>query len=234
MGDALMAWARAFWEVFCSVAPLIGLLLVLKVTLFRTPFESAGRLGVGIVFALVGLFVFLHGVNMSMIPLADETGASLARLGRPLILLVVFGVGLAATLVEPGLQTVVKQAEEVSQGAYPAKTLVYLTAAGFGFGALLGALKIVYNIEFYYVLAPLLVLAVILAKIAPAPFPALAFDCASAATGPVNIPVNLAIALGLARSVGADSLTAGFGIVGLTSLGATTAVLVFGALRGGA
>ncbi|MCL1910187.1 MAG: DUF1538 domain-containing protein [Kiritimatiellaeota bacterium] len=80
---------------------------------------------------------------------------------------------------------------------------------------------------------PLLALIIVLAHFAGPVFPGLAFDCASATTGPVNIPVNLAIAIGLATAVGVDPIKAGFGIVGLCCLGTAISVLTYGVLFGG-
>jgi hypothetical protein len=68
-----------------------------------------------------------------------------------------------------------------------------------------------------------------LAYLAPEKMVGIAFDCASATTGPVNIPINVALALGLSRVVeGSDPLLNGFGIVGLSSLGTIIAVLMLG------
>jgi hypothetical protein len=65
----------------------------------------------------------------------------------------------------------------------------------------------------------------------PKEFAAIAMDSASATTGPVNIPLNMAIAIGLAKSLeNVDPLTSGFGIVGLTSVGAIISVMVLGLL----
>ena len=56
-----------------------------------------------------------------------------------------------------------------------------------------------------------------------------AFDSASATTGPVNIPINMALAIGLAKVLGeVDPLLNGFGIIGLTSMGSVLTVLLLG------
>jgi hypothetical protein len=78
---------------------------------------------------------------------------------------------------------------------------------------------------------PILVLTAVLILFAPEEFVGIAFDAASATTGPVNIPINMAIAIGLAYALGgADPLLNGFGLVGLTSLGTMVTVLVLGIL----
>ncbi len=97
----------------------------------------------------------------------------------------------------------------------------------------LGATKILYNINFLHILIPVLLVLAGLGYCSSQTMGAIAFDCAGATTGPVNIPVNMAIALGLARGVeGLDPLTAGFGLVGLTVLCVAMAILGVGILRG--
>ena len=98
-------------------------------------------------------------------------------------------------------------------------------------GMAIGVTKILLNISYIKIAVPLLVLVIILAFFAPEPFAAIAFDSASATTGPVNIPLNMALAIGLATVIKTvDPLISGFGIIGLTSIGAMISVLVLGIL----
>ena len=231
--DFILFVAKEFKGVLFSVAPLVIILLVLKLVVFRSPLESNWQFLVGIAFTLIGLFLFLQGAQMSLIPIAESTGSELIKLNRPLILIIAFCIGFVATLVEPALASVTHEAEIVSVGAIKSKLLMILTALGFACGMVLGVLKIIYNVKFAWILVPALVVLAVLGYFSNQTFSALAFDCASATTGPVNIPINMAIALGLARSVeGVDPLTAGFGIVGLTSLGVAGSIMTMGVLRG--
>ena len=81
------------------------------------------------------------------------------------------------------------------------------------------------------IIVPLLVLVVVLTFIAPEMYVSIAMDSASATTGPVNIPINMALAIGVASVIeGVDPLLSGFGIIGLTSVGAMVSVLILGIL----
>lgn len=223
---------KEFKGVVFSVAPLVVILLLLKLVVFRSPFESNKQFIVGTLFTVFGLFLFLQGANMSLIPAADSAGAGLVKLSRPLIIVVAFVIGFVATLVEPALQSVTHQAENITVGAITARSLMLVTAIGFACGMTLGVVKIIYNINFLYILVPSLVVLAIIGYFCDQTFAAIAFDCAGATTGPVNIPVNMAIALGLARTVeGLDPMTAGFGIVGLTVLGVAAAIMGVGVLH---
>ncbi len=231
--DLVFYLARELKGVVFSVLPLALILLVLKLLVFRSPFESNRQFATGIVFVVLGLFLFLQGAGMSLIPSAEDVGASLVRLNRPLIIAVAFCIGFVATLVEPALASVTAEAENVSVGVLTSRFLLIVTALGFAVGMALGVAKIVYNINVIYILAPTLLLLAVIAWFSSRTMGGLAFDCAAATTGPVNIPVNMALALGLARGVeGVDPLTAGFGVVGLTVLYAAMSIMGFGILRG--
>ncbi|MFY9302779.1 DUF1538 family protein, partial [Candidatus Sordicultor fermentans] len=91
--------------------------------------------------------------------------------------------------------------------------------------------KILNNISYVKVVAPLLLVILVLIFFAPEEFVSIAMDSASATTGPVNIPLNMALAIGLAKVLeNVDPLLSGFGIVGLTSVGAVISVLILGIL----
>ena len=148
-----------------------------------------------------------------------------------MIILIGFAVGYGGTLVEPALRSLAMQVEEISQGAIPQNVLLHGVAIGFGSGMALGLYKIISNIPFVKVVLPLLLLIVVLAIVTPEPYPSIAMDSASATTGPVNIPLNMAIAIGLASIIeGVDPLLSSFGIVGLTSIGSMISVMLLGIL----
>ncbi|MCC8180094.1 MAG: DUF1538 domain-containing protein [Planctomycetes bacterium] len=230
--DAFWFLVKEFKSVVFSVFPLVVILLILKLAIFRSPLESNKQFIFGTIFTIIGLFIFLQGAQMSLIPVAESTGAELHKLSKPLILVAAFCIGFVATLVEPALQSVTKEAEITSVGAITQNLLILLTAFGFAIGMVLGVVKIIYNINFLYILVPALIILAVVGIFCNQTFAAIAFDCAGATTGPVNIPINMAIALGLARTIeGVDPLTAGFGIIGLTVLGVAGSIMMLGVFK---
>ena len=167
---------------------------------------------------------------MSLFPLGDSVGQNLIVLEKKwLIVLVAFIIGYFGTLVEPALKALALEVEEISIGAIPHRVLIHGVAVGFGMGMAIGIFKILNDISYIKIIVPLLTLIIILTIVAPDEFVAIAMDSASATTGPVNIPLNMALAIGLTKIIeSADPLLAGFGIVGLTSIGAMISVLTLG------
>ncbi len=169
---------------------------------------------------------------MSLLPMSDSLGRDLVVLDNKLaIALFAFVLGYFGTLVEPALRILALEVEEISVGAIPYNVLVHAVAFGFGLGMAMGILKILNNIPIRTIITPILILFLVLIRLAPEQFVAIAMDCASATTGPVNIPINMALAIGLASMLEVtDPLLAGFGIVGLTSMGTILSVLSLGIL----
>lgn len=228
----IMETLSPFWETMKGILPLTGILVIFQTVVLRKPIENSKEFGMGLIFAVIGLHLFLKGTSMSLIPLGDSVGRNLYILDRKwLVVLVGFIVGYFGTLVEPALKTLALEVEELSVGAIPHRVLLHGVAAGFGLGMGVGLFKIISNIPYIKILVPLLILVIILAFFAPEPYVSIAMDSASATTGPVNIPLNMALAIGLASIIeSADPLLSGFGIIGLTSIGAMVSVLILGIL----
>ncbi len=222
----------SLWETASSIIPLAAILAVFQLVILKKPLHNVKEFLTGFILAVLGLHLFLKGTTMSLIPLGDSVGRNLVIIERRwLILIIGFIIGYFATLVEPGLKSLALEIEELSAGAIPNKVLIHGVAIGFGAGMAIGMLKILYNISYIKVLIPLLLIIMILLFFTPEPFGAIAFDAASATTGPVNIPINMALAVGLASVIeGVDPLLSGFGIVGLTSIGSMISVMILGIL----
>ena len=219
-------------ETLMGILPLTAIMVVFQVLVLKKPLENVKQFTLGFILATIGLHLFLKGTGMSLIPLGDSVGRNLYVLDkRWLIVLIGFIIGYFGTLVEPALKILALEVEEISIGAIKHNMLIHGVAAGFGLGMGIGLYRIITGIAYIKFLVPLLIIVIILAFFAPDPYGSLAMDSASATTGPVNIPLNMALAIGLASAIeSADPLLSGFGIIGLTSIGAMISVLVLGIL----
>lgn len=220
------------WGTLKGILPLTLILVIFQVFVLKKPINNMGEFSIGIILSVLGLHFFLKGTTMSLIPLGDTVGRNLYLLDKKIyIILIGFVLGYFGTLVEPALKTLALEVEEVSAGAIKQSLLIHGVAAGFGLGMGIGLFKIINNISYIKILVPLLVLVVVLVFIAPEMYVSIAMDSASATTGPVNIPINMALAIGIASVIeGVDPLLSGFGIIGLTSIGAMISVLLLGIL----
>jgi len=220
----------SLWETARTVIPITALLVFFQLVILRKPIVNVKNIIAGFFLSIFGLHFFLKGVSLSLLPLGDSVGKNLVILKHKwVIILFSFILGYTGTLVEPGLKALALEVEEISIGAISEKVLIQTVAVGFGFGMALGIFKILNNIPNFKIIAPLTVVVFILLFFVPEEFIAIAMDSASSTTGPVNIPLNMAIALGLSKIMdSSDPLMNGFGIIGLTSLGAMISVLILG------
>ncbi|HPD69998.1 MAG TPA: DUF1538 domain-containing protein [Rectinema sp.] len=223
---------RDIWGTAKTVLPLAMILVILQVIVLKKPIKNLREFIIGILLSIAGLHFFLKGVFMSILPLGDSVGGNIAILDNKLLIVAIsLVIGYLGTLVEPALKTLALEVEEVSVGAIPNKVLIHAVAIGFGLGMGIGVWKIINNIPFIKIVIPLIFVIILLIPFVPKEFVSIAMDSASATTGPVNIPLNMAIAVGLAKSLeNVDPLTSGFGIIGLTSIGAVISVMVLGLL----
>lgn len=220
------------WDTMKGILPISLALVFMQTVILKKPLESLPDFLLGMGLSILGLHFFLKGTEMTLVPLAENVGRNLYLLRYPwMVLIFGFVLGYFGTLVEPALKVLALEVENLSAGVIPSAMLIHGVAAGFGLGMVLGLYRILSQLPYLYILAPLLVLIFILSFFAPEPFASIAMDAASATTGPVNIPLNMALAVGLAAVLeNVDPLLSGFGIIGLTSLGAMVSVLVLGIL----
>lgn len=217
-----------------SVAPVIGILLVFQLLVLRQPLEDWREIAVGLVLTVVGLVIFLKGLEIGLTPLGEAASEALARRGS-LPLVVLFGacLGYGATLAEPALRILAERIEDLTGGALGSTLFVQTVAVGVALGLAIGSARIVLGIETTPFFIPALALSLVLTFFAPERYTGLAFDAALATTGPVTVPLAVALGGGLALALDrGDVLIFGFGLVAFAALGPILCVLALGIFLG--
>ncbi len=235
-----------FMEQVRAVVPLAVYLIAFQYLLLRSGVQGAGQVVGGLIAVIVGLMLFMEGLKLGLMPLGAALGETLpVRSPLWLVLSVVFLLGVGVTFAEPAIGALKAAGSIVDPTATPrlatllneaSGTLVLLVGAGVGLAAVLGTLRFVYD----WSLKPLIYASVVpcLVLTAYAHFRpgtseiiGLAWDAGAVTTGPVTVPLVLALGIGVAASVGrgAGSLS-GFGIVTLASLFPILGVLILGLL----
>ncbi|MGM0622699.1 MAG: DUF1538 domain-containing protein, partial [Campylobacterota bacterium] len=130
--------------------------------------------------------------------------------------------GFGATLAEPALNALGITVENLTNGVFKKTTLIYAVSIGVGLGIALGVVKIIYDISLGYLILPLYLLAVIFTYFSSQEFSNIAWDSAGVTTGPITVPLVLAMGLGFGNAI--DTID-GFGILSLASIGPILTVL---------
>lgn len=217
-------------ETIQTILPICIVLIVFYRFILKSPIENLRQITFGIVLVAIGLIFFIQGLEISLIPLGRSIGLTLPKYGSvSLILVFAFLMGYGATLAEPALTVLALEIEELTAGILTKNVLMNTVAFGVALGIVVGSLKIIYSISFINLIVPYLLIACVLACFAPEYIRGIAFDVATAPTGPVIIPLNFALAFGLATAMGGkDPFLDGFGFVAFASAGPVITVLILG------
>jgi hypothetical protein len=225
-----------------ATLPLILFLgLVLKL-LLREDFHNPVVLGSGLVLAILGMIVFNIGLTYGLAKLGSQSGgmvpAAFTKIaevrdsplyvyaeGVGIALLFAWLLGFGATLAEPALNALGITVENLTQGVFKKSTLIYAVSSGVGTGIALGLAMIIFSIPLAWLVIPGYLLAAALTFLSSEEFVNVAWDSAGVTTGPITVPLVLALGLGFANAVGAIQ---GFGILALASIGPILSVLSAG------
>lgn len=220
-----------FFEVLTAISPVLVLFL-LFVFVFKLPKKMLINLLQGVLFAFIGLTLFLQGVHVGFLPVGNEMGAILGGLSYRWILIPLgFILGFVATLAEPAVRILCEQVEKTSSGSIRSKTILYTLCIAVGIFIALGMTRIVYGIPFYYIIIPGYLLAIILMFFSKPSFTSIAFDSGGVATGPMTVTFIMAMAVGAADAIeGRDSVIDGFGLIALVALAPIIMVMLLGFL----
>jgi hypothetical protein len=192
----------------------------------------------GAVLAVAGLFLFNLGLSVGLAELGRQVGGRLSSAFAPAdsslypteigkLVVVVFGVilGYGATLAEPAFNILGQQVEDVTQGAFKKWLFCQAVAIGVGVGAGLGIVSTVYHIELVALLLPPYAALFVLTLLNKEEYVNLAWDGGAVTTGPVTVPLKIAIGIALARATG---FSEGFGILALASAYPVMNILLLG------
>jgi hypothetical protein len=220
------------WEVLKTVAPLIGVVCLLQVTLVQAPALLFLQFLVGSLLVTVGMMLLFMGVDLGILPMGRFIGAALPRKGSvALIVAVAFAVGFATTVAEPDVLVLADQVGRISKGAINGTVVLYVMAVGCAFFVALAMARIVYGISIRMLLSAAFAVVILLSFVAPPEFVPLAFDAGSVTTGVLTAPVVIALALGLSSVLAGRSAVAdGFGLLGFASIGPIIALMLMGIL----
>ena len=225
-----------------AIVPLvIFLFLVLKLIL-RENIQEAGIVIYGLTLSVLGMIIFNVGLSYGLAKLGGQSGslvpAAFAKLenikesplygfaiGVSVALLFAWILGFGATLAEPALNALGQTVENLTNGTFKKSMLMYAVSIGVGFGIAIGVYKIIYEIPISYLLIPGYLLAVVLTAMSTEEFVNVAWDSAGVTTGPVTVPLVLAMGLGFGNAVSAID---GFGILSMASICPILSVLCTG------
>ncbi len=234
-------------EIILGVRAIVPLVLFLGFVLFvvlRSKLTNTLVTVYGLSLCVIGMCIFNIGLTYGLGAMGTQTGQGLPGafietnlvesspifshlVGIIVVILFAFVLGFGATLAEPALNALGLTVQKLTNGAFKKEMLMYSVAIGVAVGISLGVAKLVLDLDLATLLLPLYLAGLILTALSSEEFVNVAWDSAGVTTGPVTVPLVLAMGLGLGKAV---SATEGFGILSLASICPIIAVLTMGLL----
>lgn len=225
-----------------DVLPIVLLIAFFQLVVLRQSIPHLRRVIVGGIYVVIGLALFLAGLEKALFPLgkimanqlsdpafiygAGEVVTHADWMAYGWVYLFAAMIGFATTIAEPSLIAVAYKANEVSAGTISSWGLRVTVALGVAFGISLGTFRIVTGTPLYlYILVGYLIV-IVQTLFAPKSIIALAYDSGGVTTSTVTVPLVAALGLGLAATVpGRNPALDGFGLIAFASLFPIIAVM---------
>jgi hypothetical protein len=225
-----------------AIVPLVIFLMVVLFGILKEKLPNAFIIVWGLFLCVLGMCTFNVGLTYGLAALGSQTGSLIpgafvaiesmpnaplypAAVGIFLAAAFAWALGYAATMAEPALNALGLTVQNLTNGAFKKSMLMYAVAIGVATGIMLGVCKLIFDFNLLYILIPGYAIALVLTALSTEEFVNVGWDSAGVTTGPVTVPLVLAMGLGFGNAVGALE---GFGILAAASIAPICAVLALG------
>ncbi len=217
-------------EVFKAILPLVVVIAVFQFTPLQMPAEVFHRFLSSVGMVIGGMILFLVGIEVGLLPIGEAVGSALPKRGSLFFVVgIAFLVGFTATIAEPDVIVLTQQVDTVSQGAISENFLIYVIAIGVAFFVSVALVRIIHGFPMKRLLTIGYGIVLVLSFFTPREFVPVAFDSGGVTTGPMTVPIILALGLGFSSVItNRSALSDGFGLIGLASIGPIIGIMTMG------
>ena len=206
-------------EILRALLPIAIFFGIFQVVKLRLGSTTLLRICVGLLYTYIGLVVFLTGVNVGFMPAGTYLGQTLASLPYRWIMIPLgMLIGYYIVKAEPAVYVLMRQVEELTNGAVSGPVLQRSLSVGVAVSIGLSMARVLTGISILYLVVPGYALAIGLSFLVPDVFTAIAFDSGGVASGPMTATFLLPFATGACLSVGGSVVTDAFGVVAMVSM----------------
>ncbi|GAA5646458.1 MULTISPECIES: DUF1538 domain-containing protein [Vibrio] len=238
---ALGALLRALLSSLRDLLPIIVVIGFFQLVVLQEPLPQMGAILSGLLLVVLGLTLFVFGLEMGLFPIGESMAKAFARKGSIFWLMTfAFGLGFSTTVAEPALTAVAAEAAEVAaeggvitnnqmQRESYANGLRLTVALSVGVAIMLGVLRILKGWPIHYVIIAGYLGVMVLTSFAPKWIIGVAYDSGGVTTSTITVPLVTALGVGLASSIkGRNPMLDGFGLIAFASLLPMMFVMVYG------
>lgn len=243
MPKALRAFVTSLLDSLRDLTPILVVIAFFQLAILRQPFPQLGETLFGVLLVLLGLTLFIQGLQQGLFPLGESMAVNFAERGSVIWLLVfAFALGFGTTVAEPALIAVAAEAATVAADARfiavdqaamkdYANGLRLTVALSVGAATVLGVLRIIHGWPIQYLIIGGYVMVVVMTMFAPPEIIGIAYDSGGVTTSTITVPLITALGVGLATSIrGRHPMIDGFGLIAFASLTPIIFVMAYGML----
>ena len=225
----LEAFPTYLHEIASALLPIAAFFGVFQIVSLHLGKNTLIRIGIGLIYTYVGLVVFLTGVNVGFMPAGSYLGQTLAKLPyRRIVIPVGMLIGYYIVKAEPAVYVLMRQVEELTNGAVSGALLQRTLSIGVCISIGLALFRVLTGLPVMYFLLPGYALAIALTFFVPDIFTAIAFDSGGVASGPMTATFLLPFATGACVAVDGNVVTDAFGVVSMVAMTPLIAIQLLG------
>jgi len=226
-----------------DLLPIIVVVAFFQLLILRQPIPDFGQILEGLILVIIGLSLFIRGLEMGLFPIGEDMAYAFARRGSLFWLLAfAFLLGFGTTIAEPALISVADKAATLAANAGEilntedsrqeyAYGLRITVAISVGFAIVIGVLRILRGWPIHYLIIGGYLGVVIMTEFAPEEIIGIAYDSGGVTTSTITVPLVTALGVGLASSIkGRNPMVDGFGLIAFASLTPMIFVMAYGML----
>lgn len=216
-------------EVAISMVPVAGVFIIYQLFTRSYHRRQLLRMIVGFVYTILGLILFLTGVNVGFAPVGSLLGSGIAGSSFKWLLIPIgIIIGYYIVKAEPAVQVLNKQVEDLTGGTITHKMMNTALSVGVACAVALAMVRVLTGINIYWIIIPGYAVALILSRFVPSVFVGIAFDSGGVASGPMTSTFLLPLAMGACSAAGGNVMTDAFGVVALVAMAPLIAIQVMG------
>ena len=206
-------------EMMMSILPIAVFFFIFNFIFLKLHVNTLSRIGLGILYTYFGLTLFMTGANYGFMPAGAYLGQMLGEQPfRWLIIPVGMLIGYLVVKAEPAVYVLMRQVEDLTDGAITGRSLQLSMCAGVGVSVGLSMLRVMLGLNVLWFIIPGYVLALGMSFLCPKLFMAIAFDSGGVASGPMTAAFLLPMTMGFCTAMGGNLARDAFGVVALVAM----------------
>jgi len=224
---------------FKDLLPIIIVIVFFQLLILQQPIPDFSSILIGSLFVLIGLVMFVYGLDIALFPIGETLAFSLAKKGSIFwLLLFAFSLGFGTTIAEPALIAISNKAADIALTnniinldtfKNYATGLRYTIAISVGLAVMLGVIRIIKNWSLQWFIIGGYLSIIVLTFFAPNTIIGIAYDAGGITTSTITVPLVTALGVGLATVIkNRNPLIDGFGLIAFASLTPISFVIIFG------